>query len=44
MFRMSFDYLGMEFAGELLAAAYDKAEVANKPEILKRAYELGASL
>lgn len=43
MFRMSFDYLGVEFAGEILATAYEKGEVAQNQEELKRAYEFGAS-
>jgi multimeric flavodoxin WrbA len=44
MFRMSFDYLGMEFAGSILARAYEKGEVGEDAEEMKRAYELGRSL
>ena len=44
MLRRSFDYLGMELAGRVLAKAYEKAEVAEDREELKRAYDLGASL
>ena len=44
MFRMSFDYLGMELAGSVLAEAYERGEIEESPEELKRAYELGRSL
>jgi multimeric flavodoxin WrbA len=44
MFKMSFGYLGMEWAGEILAQAYEKGEIREKPDELRRAYELGASL
>lgn len=44
MFRLSFEYLGVEFVGEVLAVAYEKGEVTNNPEDLRKAYELGASL
>lgn len=44
MFQMSFDYLGMEYKGDLLATAYEKGEIANDPEELKRAYEFGANI
>ncbi|HSD57607.1 MAG TPA: flavodoxin family protein [Methanotrichaceae archaeon] len=44
MFRMSFEYLGMTPAGSILASAYEKGEIKEKPEELRRAYELGASL
>ncbi len=44
MFRMSFDYLGMEFAGSILARAYEKGEVGEDAEEMNRAYELGRSL
>lgn len=44
MFRMSFEYLGMTTAGNILASAYEKGEINEKPEELRRAYELGASL
>lgn len=44
MFRLSFEYLGIELVGTVLAKAYDLGAVANHPEELKAAYELGASL
>ena len=44
MFRMSFDYLGMEFVDSILSTAYERAEVSGNEEDLKKAYELGISL
>jgi len=44
MFRMSFDYLGMQMAGSILVSAYERGEVKNNPEDLSKAFELGASL
>lgn len=44
MFRMSFDYLGMDFAGKILATAYEKGEVREDADNMKRAHELGRSL
>jgi len=44
MFRLSFEYLGMDFAGEVLVKAYEKGEVAKSSEEMARAYVLGASL
>jgi multimeric flavodoxin WrbA len=44
MFRMSFDYIEMEFAGKILAEAYDRGEIKSDPAVLKKAYDLGASL
>jgi multimeric flavodoxin WrbA len=44
MFRMSFQYLGMSFAGEVLARAYEKGEVRHRPEDLAMARKLGASI
>ncbi len=44
MFQMSFKYLGVEFVGEILAKAYERAEIKNQPEALARALELGKSL
>jgi len=43
MFRMSFDYLGMEFSGEFLATAYEKGEIRENPEVLQSAYKFGAN-
>jgi multimeric flavodoxin WrbA len=44
MFRMSFDYLKMQFTGKILAEAYERGEVKDNHEVLKNAYDLGASL
>ena len=44
MFRLCFEYLGIEFVGKIFASAYDKGEVLECPEALERARELGASL
>jgi multimeric flavodoxin WrbA len=44
MFRMSFEYLGMETAGSILARAYERGEIESDPVALKDAYELGADL
>jgi multimeric flavodoxin WrbA len=41
MFAMSFEYLGMENAGSLLAQAYERGEIAARPEELERAREIG---
>ena len=44
MFRMSFDYLGMKFAGKILVTAYEKGEIGKNKKELKKAYDLGLSL
>ena len=44
MFRRSFHYLGMTFAGCLLPRAYEKGEIKENPDELKKARDLGASL
>ena len=44
MFRMSFDYLEMEFAGKILATAYERGEIKRNEQELKDAYDLGISL
>jgi len=44
MFAMSFDYLGMENAGSLLAQAYEKGEIKNNPVDLEKARETGMML
>jgi multimeric flavodoxin WrbA len=44
MFRMSFDYLDMKYAGKILATAYEKGEIRENLKELKRAYEFGGSL
>ncbi len=44
MFRLSFGHLGMEFAGQVLAQAYEKGEIRQNQEALQKAYEFGAFL
>lgn len=44
IFRMSFEYLGMDFLESLLATAYERGEVSGKMEEMEKAYRLGASL
>ena len=44
MFRLTFDYLGGEFVGKILAKAYEKGEIEQNQKALKEAYEFGASL
>jgi len=44
MFRMSFGYLGMESAGEILVSAYEKGAIRQQPRELERARETGAGL
>ena len=44
MFRMSFNYLEMGMAGNILAKAYERGDIKNDHEALKNAYALGASL
>ena len=44
MFAMSFDYLGLENVGSLLAQAYEKGEIKKRPSELERAREMGLSL
>jgi multimeric flavodoxin WrbA len=44
MFQMSFDYLGLEMAGSILAKAYERGEIEKNPKDLTRAFDLGASL
>jgi multimeric flavodoxin WrbA len=44
MLRLSFDYLGMKFAGKILVKAYEKGEIKKNQKALEKAYELGASL
>lgn len=43
MFRMSFDFLGIEFAGKILAEAYERGEIKDNHEVLKTAYDLGVA-
>jgi multimeric flavodoxin WrbA len=44
MFRKSFAYLGMEFAGAILPKAYERGEIKENQEGLKKAHEFGTSL
>lgn len=44
MFRMIFDHLDMEFTGEILATANEKAEIGENREELRKAYAFGISL
>jgi len=44
MFRMAFDYLEMEFVGQILGTAYERGEIRDDQEALENAYHLGASL
>lgn len=44
MFRMSFDYLGIDFKGGLVATAYERKEIKNDEKELRNAYTLGVSL
>lgn len=43
MLRLSCNYLGMKFAGKVLAKAYEKGEIQKNQKALKKAYELGMS-
>ena len=43
MFRMIFDHLKMKFAGEILATAFERAEIRYDHEAMIKAYDLGAS-
>lgn len=44
MFRMSFNYLGMEFVGKVFVKAYEKGEIVENQKELKKAYAMGSSL
>ena len=44
MLRLSCNYLGMKFAGMVLARAYEKGEIKKNQKALTKAYELGISL
>lgn len=41
MLHLSFDYLGMKFAGKVLVKAYEKGEVRKDHRGLRKAYKLG---
>ena len=44
MFLMTFDYLGIEFAGKIFGTAYERKEILNNKKELQKAYDLGASM
>ena len=44
MLRLSCDYLGMKFAGKVLAKAYEKGEIKKDQKVLNKAHEFGMSL
>ena len=44
MFKMSFAYLGMIFAGSILVKAYERGEIKNNPAALSKAYDLGKTI
>ena len=44
MLRLSFDYLGMKYAGKVLIKAYEKGEIKKNQKALKKAYHWGISL
>ena len=44
MLRLSCDYLGMKFAGKVLAKAYEKGEILQNRKALRKAFEFGRSL
>ncbi|MCW4015444.1 MAG: flavodoxin family protein [Candidatus Bathyarchaeota archaeon] len=44
MFRLSFEYLGMELVGKVLGKAYEKGEILENKKELDAAYKMGALL
>jgi multimeric flavodoxin WrbA len=44
MFRKSFCYVGMEFAGTILPKAYERGDIKKNQEELRKAYDFGSSL
>ena len=44
MLRLSCDYLGMKFAGKVLAKTYEKGEILKNQKAMKKAYIFGTSL
>lgn len=44
MFHMSFNYLDVDLAGAVLSEAYERSEVKEKKEELKKAFDFGSSL
>ena len=43
MLRLSFDYLGMKYAGKVLVKAYEKGEIEKNQKALGKAFEFGIS-
>ena len=44
MLRLSCDYLGMKYAGKILAKAYEEGEILENKKALRKAFEFGRSL
>jgi len=44
MLWLSFDYLGMKYAGKVLVKAYEKGEIKKNQKALGKAFEFGISL
>ncbi len=44
MLKLSFSYLGMKFAGKILAKANERGEIGSDQKALRKAYDLGRSL
>ena len=44
MLRLSCNYLGMKFAGKILAKAYERGEIKKDQKALKKALQFGTSL
>jgi multimeric flavodoxin WrbA len=44
MFKRSFTYLGVEFVGNILPKAYEKAEIKNNSQVLNEAFNFGKGL
>ena len=44
MLHLSYDYLGMKYAGKVLVKAYEKGEIKKNQKALKKAFEFGMLL
>jgi multimeric flavodoxin WrbA len=44
MLRLSCDYLGMKFAGKILAKAYERGEIKKDQKALRKTFKFGMSL
>jgi multimeric flavodoxin WrbA len=44
MFRMSFEYIGIKYLGAIIAIAYERKEIENDKDALKKAYDFGIKL